>query len=95
MREYSLFTGTENQQRVAKEGNKAIRVAIDSTVKQVKSDGEKDAVAKEALTYQIVRQYVTPVLVQYRSAGADDTEPRELIALELRSKLGIHVSSTF
>lgn len=98
MRTYSLFSRTTEQKKVAREGNREIRAAISKAVKQAKSDwkrgvGETDE--KVTLASEALRQHVKPVLLKYSEAGADDTEPREIIAQELCEKLGVFVSSTF
>lgn len=98
MRTYSLFSGTTEQKKVAREGNRAIRVAIDKATKQAKSDwkkGEGSLDANITLAGEMLILHVKPVLLEYREAGADDTESRELISQEVCAKLGVFVSSMF
>jgi len=99
MRTYGLFsTGTTEQKKVARGGNKAIRVAIDKATKQAKSDwkkGEGSLDANITLAAETLILHVKPVLLKYSEAGADDTEPREIISQELCEKLGVFVSSRF
>lgn len=99
MRTYSLFDRTKEQQKVARVGNREIRIAVDKVAKEVKRlRAEKRDNTPDGLTllaHVLLEQHVTPVLQQYREAGANDTEPRELIAQELCETLGVFVSSSF
>lgn len=99
MRTYNLFSRTTEQKKVAREGNREIRVAVDSIVNEVERVRVEKITDKASelafLAGVLLQQRVKPVLLKYSEAGADDTEPREIIAQELCEKLGVFVSSTF
>ena len=96
---YGLFTITAVQRRVAREASKKIRAAIAGVVKEVKRV-KKQGITDDPrelgfLAHVLLEKHVKPILLQYDYAGADDTEPREIIAQDVCEKLGVFVSSSF